>query len=219
MMGASTSATRRKASVGAVCVTLMCLAFGAAVFTDQARARELGLTPSHVFGLWTNINAALVSVGDASSGGQNLDDSLTSTKPDRFENKKPADVLARAIEVRAKLDRLLAEHGMAPTKRYPRGAGRVTPSVVFLNSGLLLDAVVGWRHEPFYCGENDRGRAFNDLGLLLRDAEHVERFRDLARQEATKVEPVNPNERRNSDGVVTHRWSMGAGWMTIGGSG
>ena len=83
----------------------------------------------------------------------------------------------------------------------------------------VLDAVVGWRHEPFYCGENDRGRAFNDLGLLLRDAEHVERFRDLARQEATKVEPVNPNERRNSDGVVTHRWSMGAGWMTIGGSG
>jgi len=83
----------------------------------------------------------------------------------------------------------------------------------------LLDAVVGWKQDPFYCGENDRGRSFNDLGLLLRDAEHVERFRDLARQEATKVEPVNPNERRNSDGVVTHRWSMGMGWYSMDGPG
>ena len=76
----------------------------------------------------------------------------------------------------------------------------------------VLDAVVGWRHDPFYCGENNRGRAFNDLGLLLRDAEHVERFRDLARQQATKIQPRNPNERRDSDGVVTHRFHMGSGW-------
>lgn len=45
----------------------------------------------------------------------------------------------------------------------------------------VLDAVRGWRRDPFYRGENDRGRAFNDLGLLLRDSEHVERFRDLER--------------------------------------
>jgi len=79
----------------------------------------------------------------------------------------------------------------------------------------VLDAVVGWRHEPFYCGENDRGRTFNDLGLLLRDAEHIERFRDLARRGATTVEPVNPNERRDSDGVVTHRFYSGTGWTSM----
>ena len=79
----------------------------------------------------------------------------------------------------------------------------------------VLDAVVGWRHDAFYCGENDRGRAFNDLGLLLRDAEHVERFRDMARREATTVEPVNPNERRDADGNVTHRHSMGTGWSPV----
>lgn len=202
MMGASTSATRRKASVGAVCVTLMCLAFGAAVFTDQARARELGLTPSHVFGLWTNINAALVSVADASSGGQNLDDSLTSTKPDRFENKKPADVLARAIEFRAKLDRLLAEHGMAPTKRYPRGAGRVTPSVVFLNSGLLLDAVVGWiiantakrqLVSPFYAHHAFSGKTPSDVfGMVDLANRRIDRI--LATAESCHFfvqEPIN----------------------------
>ena len=135
MRGASVSATRRKAIGGAVCVTLMCLALGAAVFTSEARAQELGLTPSHVFGLWTNINAALVLVADASRGGLNLDDSLTSTKPDRFENKKPADVLARAIEFRAKLDRLLAEHGIAPTEQYSRVPGRVTPSRTPVEAG------------------------------------------------------------------------------------
>ena len=79
----------------------------------------------------------------------------------------------------------------------------------------VLDAVVGWRSDPFYRGENDRGRAFNDLGLLLRDAEHIERFRDLARSAAIRnppSEPVNPNERRDPDGVVTHRFYQGTGW-------
>lgn len=51
----------------------------------------------------------------------------------------------------------------------------------------VLDAVVGWSADGFYCGDNDRGKTYNDLGLLLRDAEHIERFRDLARSGATRV--------------------------------
>jgi hypothetical protein len=47
--------------------------------------------------------------------------------------------------------------------------------------GDLLDAVRGWRHSRFHCGENDSGTVFNDLGLLLRDGEHVEKFRELER--------------------------------------
>jgi hypothetical protein len=31
---------------------------------------------------------------------------------------------------------------------------------------------------PFNRGENDRRTVYNDLGLLLRDAEHIEKFRD-----------------------------------------
>lgn len=45
----------------------------------------------------------------------------------------------------------------------------------------VLDAVRGWEASPFHRGENDRGHPFNDLELLLRDAEHIEKFRDLAR--------------------------------------
>lgn len=40
-------------------------------------------------------------------------------------------------------------------------------------------AVRGWRHSPFHCGENQHGKVYNDLDLLLRDTSHVEHFRDL----------------------------------------
>ncbi len=45
----------------------------------------------------------------------------------------------------------------------------------------VLDAVKGWEHSPFHRGENPERKKWNDLGLLLRDAENIEKFRDLAR--------------------------------------
>ena len=45
----------------------------------------------------------------------------------------------------------------------------------------VLDACRGWRHFPHNRGENERGTVYNDLELLLRDAAHVERFRDAER--------------------------------------
>jgi hypothetical protein len=46
----------------------------------------------------------------------------------------------------------------------------------------VLDAVEGWRFSPHHCGENDRGTVYNDLDLLLRDAKHIEEFRDYKRR-------------------------------------
>jgi hypothetical protein len=45
----------------------------------------------------------------------------------------------------------------------------------------VLDAVQGWRKSSHHCGENDTGTVYNDLELLLRDAAHIEKFRDLHR--------------------------------------
>lgn len=59
----------------------------------------------------------------------------------------------------------------------------------------LLDAVVGWKCVPFNRGENEAGRTYNDLCLLLRDAEHIERFRDAARQGATNTDVNGYRER------------------------
>jgi len=59
-------------------------------------------------------------------------------------------------------------------------------------AGDLVDAVRGWRHDPFSRGENDRQRKYNELTLLLRDAAHIEKFRDLEQQHRPK--PVITSE-------------------------
>lgn len=45
----------------------------------------------------------------------------------------------------------------------------------------VLDAVDGWRFSPHHAGQNERQQVYNDLTLLLRDADRIEKFRDLAR--------------------------------------
>lgn len=79
----------------------------------------------------------------------------------------------------------------------------------------VLDAVTGWQHDPFYCGQNDQRRAYNDLSLLLRDAERIERFRDMAREFVPAPMPENTSERKDENGVVTHRHMPGSGWVPI----
>lgn len=56
----------------------------------------------------------------------------------------------------------------------------------------VLAAVVGWRNSPHHRGENDTGTVYNDLELLLRDAAHIERFRDLARNGNGRGPGVRP---------------------------
>lgn len=46
----------------------------------------------------------------------------------------------------------------------------------------VLDAVRGWRHSEFHCGANRERKVYNEIELLLRDAEHIEQFRDLEQQ-------------------------------------
>jgi len=44
-----------------------------------------------------------------------------------------------------------------------------------------VDAVRGWRHSPHHAGQNKTRTVYDDISLLLRDADHIERFRDLER--------------------------------------
>jgi len=57
----------------------------------------------------------------------------------------------------------------------------------------LLDAVRGWRRSPFHSGRNQSRTVYNDLELLLRSPENVERFRDLERQTGAAVIPMVPD--------------------------
>jgi hypothetical protein len=56
----------------------------------------------------------------------------------------------------------------------------------------LVDAVRGWRHSTFHTGTNENRRVYNDLSLLLRDSEHIERFRDLERYGPERVNGTRP---------------------------
>jgi len=54
----------------------------------------------------------------------------------------------------------------------------------------VLDAVRGWKRSTFHAGQNEHGKVYNDLTLLLRNSDRLEYFRDCWRSEAdteTKV--------------------------------
>lgn len=51
----------------------------------------------------------------------------------------------------------------------------------------LTAAVQGWRRSPFHCGANESRTVYNELTLLLRDGEHVEKFAELHEQSAPSV--------------------------------
>ncbi len=115
-----------------------------AFIPGQARTLELGLTPGQVFSLWTNINDCLVASASAVSDDGNWRRRLAAMKPRAFAGKVPADVLERLGAFRAKLDRMRRTAGLAPTARLGAADGAITPSVVFLNSGQVLNGLVEW---------------------------------------------------------------------------
>lgn len=57
----------------------------------------------------------------------------------------------------------------------------------------VIDAVTGWQHSGYHRGENAAHRPYNDLGLLLRDAEHIERFRMMSRLARRRAQPQMVN--------------------------
>lgn len=61
----------------------------------------------------------------------------------------------------------------------------------------LVDAVQGWQHSPHHRGENDSGTVYNDLALLLRDGDRIEKFRDLHRGQRPQglVKGSSPGQR------------------------
>lgn len=43
----------------------------------------------------------------------------------------------------------------------------------------LCAAVQGWKHSPWHCGHNPGNKMYHSIELILRDANHIETFRDL----------------------------------------
>jgi len=74
----------------------------------------------------------------------------------------------------------------------------------------VLDAVRGWEHSLFHTGKNDQRKVYNDLTLLLRNADKVEYFRDLYRQYAPIIsKPEEPRVEWKPCGKCSN------GWVTV----
>lgn len=72
-----------------------------------------------------------------------------------------------------------------------------------LRDGYTVDdlklAVLGCKFSPFHNGENDRQTAYKSIELICRDADHVDRFIDLAEREASRIKT---KQTPDADGVL-----------------
>lgn len=123
------------------------------------------------------------------------------TRPEKNNDVEPA----RLDEAR---ERIRSEHITRVFETWIEAAGKTNRTVLddkrrrLIRRALehyplddVLDAVRGWKRSPHHRGENSTSTVYNDLGLLLRDGEHIERFRDLERARDQR----SPDEPRTSD--------------------
>lgn len=108
----------------------------------RAGAIELGLTPDHVYSLWININNSLLVIGRSISEDASWNDRLKALAPRQFSGKQPPDTLASVNAYRLKLDRLRELAALGPTKRFNHGDFSVTPRIVYVNSGHVLNGQI-----------------------------------------------------------------------------
>lgn len=123
---------------------LAIVAFASLTPPAQAQSSAIGMTPSHVVGLWSNVNKALVTAARLAGDDTVLVRDVEALQAKSFSGKKPADVLGKVVEVRAKLDQFRAKSKLKATAVYGTEDGAVNPTIVFLNSGLVLNGVVDW---------------------------------------------------------------------------
>jgi len=98
------------------------------------------ISPNGPYRLWIAINNVLPEYA-LSKGGRELKSRVEGLSAFEFEGKTPGDVLAQAKEYRATLDRLRVKFKLATVKTYKDPLGRaVTPGVVFVNAGHIMDA-------------------------------------------------------------------------------
>jgi len=159
----------------AIAVFALCLCFGplsTAAFAQQ----RLGMTPSHVYGLWDSINKAVLALQMVRDGNDKPAKQLLDMKPKSFENAKAADALKYVAAFRKQIDVLRRRADLPPTRIYKWNPNEeITPSIVFLNSGFALDALMEWMISetnrdflisPFYNNEAFTGKTPGDVASL-----------------------------------------------------
>ncbi|MGB0684016.1 MAG: hypothetical protein ACPGOV_15005 [Magnetovibrionaceae bacterium] len=129
------------------------LLIGMLLLPGGSHALELGLTPSHVLGLWTNINATVVALLKETHPEPDFIKSFSSLQTGTFDGKRPADVFGAATRQWDRLQRSFNLADLPPTPawieqyqaletRADTTAREITPSQVFVLSSQILNRLV-----------------------------------------------------------------------------
>lgn len=86
----------------------------------------------------------------------------------------------------------LSTHRNGSTNLSPKRRRLIAQALRDYSLADVLDAVRGWSKSPFHAGQNEQHKVYNDLELVLRDAQHVEQFRDLERGLRQPEAPSDP---------------------------
>ena len=118
---------------------------------EHEHAVDMGLTPSPVYSLWSNINRAVIIYADLLSDDKGWLKKLDSMGPNKFYNKKPANVLELVNRFSAKLNEIDGGRSAGAAETLLEGnlpnllssyESSVTPSLVYLHSGQVLVNIV-----------------------------------------------------------------------------
>lgn len=133
------------------------------------------------------------TVAEDGSRGTGVQDPSPSPSPTTKSSVEPARLDAarerlQGDQVKQVFDMWINSTGRtAQTKLDPKRRRRIVAGLSSHGLQDCLDAVCGWEKSPFHRGENTDGTKHNEIELLLRDAAHIEKFRDLQRGPSTEV--------------------------------
>ncbi len=128
--------------------------------SKKESAVELGeISPDGPFRIWTSINRVLLDYALV-SGGEGLKSQVQGLSAGQFDAMTPGDVLAQSVEYRNTLERLRDRLKLSKVPVYVDPLGRaVTPGVVFVNAGHIMDATVA----ALFTASDKPDKSFGDL--------------------------------------------------------
>ncbi|MBT3237495.1 MAG: hypothetical protein HOK06_03415 [Rhodospirillaceae bacterium] len=115
-----------------------------AMLSGKAWALDLGLTPSHVYSLWTNINRTVIECVNLTVKDTTIVSGVKAMATKKFTGKKPADVLALALHVEGLWNTLRIQSDLPPTLQAIAPESMTTPTDVYLESSKILASSVEW---------------------------------------------------------------------------
>lgn len=164
----------------------------------EVRTRVTGVRARgnvYVLNLDTLMGAESVSGAETISGGDDRKSDASTTGSSQPDDRKPQrdDRQSDAPHIEEQLDEPQEQLEERVFAAWVESTGKTQARLDVRRRGLIrralrdysvddvLAAVVGWKNSAWHSGKNPDRKVYNDLRLVLRDAEHIEQFIEFAR--------------------------------------